>query len=378
MILIRGRIACIPLARFNWRLSDGIPLLEDCKNFFEYHLSPELATAYQSFWDNENGIQDKFASYWKVLAKQFKDSEYIIGYDIWNEPWTGNLWEDVRAWWPGYSDHYQILPFYRKMDKEIRTVNPNFISMFESAPFPNTMPFFGGKVIGGFTETPAGSQYLDRQAFNMHSYCCAARYDVCAKGEPQLVDALGICVDFHKHKIVKHKQQAADLGIPFIVTEFGACSSSLACYHEMKNVVSAAEESLVSWLYWNYKPYGDFTTTADSKYEGMFLPSGEPQEYKLKALTVTYIQSYQGDPIISKFNPVDVSYVSKFVYDPKVEEASVLYLHKEVFYANGFVVVISDDVGKNVECEKEEEGNYIYFKIARSERFNVTVSVTKK
>lgn len=369
--LLRMVGACIPLKTFHWRYDEeGLPLIEDCRvGFLKFHQSPELTTIYNSFYQNENNIQDKFASFWKTVAAKFKDNPYVIGYDLWNEPWPGDLWSDLRSMWPGHADHSQVLPFFRKLDKEIRSVHPDYISFFEPVPFPDTMPLFGGQVLGGLTETPAGKDYLDKQVLNLHSYCCQARADACAYGEPSLADAKDLCTKFHKSKMKSNVKNAKSLGVPYIVTEFGACSNSEACYYEMKGFVEAAEENLVSWTYWMYKPYGDHTTTASEHTEGMFLDTGLPQQFKVKALTRTYIQSYQGEPLKSHFNNDTFDYFGQFIYNPLINAPTVVYANTDEFYTNGYDVVVTDADGRPVHIEGGDtyytngQPNYYSFKI---------------
>jgi len=57
--------------------------------FFKYG-EPAVCQAFQSFWDNEQGIQDHFIMAWQEVATRFADNPAVVGYDIINEPWFGN------------------------------------------------------------------------------------------------------------------------------------------------------------------------------------------------------------------------------------------------------------------------------------------------
>lgn len=74
----------------------GLPLIEDCtKHSFEgYYTSPEVAAAFDAFYRNENGVFDKFLKFWDHVSTRFADSEYVIGYDLLNEPWPANLYHN--------------------------------------------------------------------------------------------------------------------------------------------------------------------------------------------------------------------------------------------------------------------------------------------
>ena len=48
---------------------------------------------YQNFYNNHAGAIDKLAKVWEFIAKEFKHEENVIGYNILNEPWAGNVYK---------------------------------------------------------------------------------------------------------------------------------------------------------------------------------------------------------------------------------------------------------------------------------------------
>ena len=370
--------ACIPLSKHKWKYEkNGLPRLEDCVagSFIDYHKAPELMTVYDSFFKNENGVLDSFVNFWKFVAKKFKGRKNVLGYDLWNEPWASNLWIDLKSLIPGYVDNHILSEFYAKIDEGIAEIDPDYTMLFEPIPFPDTLPLFGGFALDTFSKTPVDNT-IRKQMFNVHSYCCAADQNICKDGEPKLSDAKK-CSEFHDRKLKKNKQQAKDIGVPVIITEFGACSASEACYQEMLGFEKAADKYLTSWAYWMYKAYHDHTTTAPQNQEGIFNEDGTLQSYKEKALSRTYIQYYQGVPLEIFFNDETNEFMAKFKYDGRIEEPSVLYLNKELNYNKGYQLDITDEKGNKIEeVSVEDNGNYINFKINRSKDEDLTVKVT--
>ena len=370
--------ACIPLSKHKWKYEkNGLPRLEDCVagSFIDYHKAPELMTVYDSFFKNENGVLDAYVNFWKFVAKKFKGRKNVLGYDLWNEPWASNLWIDLKSLIPGYVDNHILSEFYAKIDEGIAEIDPDYTMLFEPIPFPDTLPLFGGFALDTFSKTPVDNT-IRKQMFNVHSYCCAADQNICKDGEPKLSDAKK-CSEFHDRKLKKNKQQAKDIGVPVIITEFGACSASEACYQEMLGFEKAADKYLTSWAYWMYKAYHDHTTTAPQNQEGIFNEDGTLQSYKEKALSRTYIQYYQGVPLEIFFNDETNEFMAKFKYDGSIEEPSVLYLNKELNYNKGYQLDITDEKGNKIEeVSVEDNGNYINFKINRSKDEDLTVKVT--
>jgi aryl-phospho-beta-D-glucosidase BglC (GH1 family) len=46
---------------------------------------------------------NKFATYWKKVAAAFKGNKYVIAYELMNEPWPGNMYENPLVMVPGLS-----------------------------------------------------------------------------------------------------------------------------------------------------------------------------------------------------------------------------------------------------------------------------------
>jgi hypothetical protein len=151
------------------------------------------------------------------------------------------------------------------------------------------------------------------------------------------------------------------------LTEFGACSDSKACYNEILSVVKITEENFISWSYWNYKPYGDHTTSAIKivDKEGIFNLNGTVQYIKEKSLSRSYIQYYQGYPIsFNYFDDSDTDFESEFIYNDNITEGTILYFNKEFFYQKGFSLKVFDDKGNLVDGEfKVFDENYIDIKL---------------
>ena len=373
---------CIPLSTNKWNYDDnGLPKISDCVkgSFIDYHKSPELQSIYNSFFLNQNGVLDAFANFWKILAKKFKGRKNIIGYDLWNEPWTANLWSDIHSLIPGYIDDKLVAPMYAKLNKAIEEVDKDYTLFYQPVPFPDTLPLFGGIPLSTFSKPPVDPNKRP-QVFNVHNYCCAANQNICASGEPSLESTESQCPKFHMSKMKKNKEQALSNLAGIIVTEFGACSSSLACYKEMLSFMKAADKYMVSWAYWMYKAYNDHTTTASQNSEGIFNKNGTIQYYKEKALSRTYVMHYQGYPISLNFDDESKVMKSKFILDNSIKKPCVIYANKDFNYPNGYVVNVYNDEEEILDVNVTYiNNNYIeVFVSSKKENVIVNIDVTPK
>ena len=360
---------CKTLDDFGFRTDEnGLPLIEDCvkHNFADYHYIAGFSASYRNFYQNKANIQDKFVEFWKTVVTRFKGNKYVLGYDLWNEPAPGGVMEDIKNMIPGRPDIKDILPVYRKVDTELRKIDPNYILFFENTPVPDTLPIFGGIFLGSMSEKPAGDEVP--QVYNFHTYCCLSGTDTCAHGEATYEKSISVCPTFHRKQLDKEIKTATNLNVPMFLTEFGACSDSKACYNEILSVIKITEENFISWSYWNYKPYGDHTTSAIEmvSYEGIYNDDGTVQNIKEKGLSRAYVMYYQGKPIDFKYETdSDTNFETSFEYHKNITEPSVLYYNKDFFYKNGYEIKVIDDntkedlVKNNKVTLDKSKANYI-------------------
>jgi hypothetical protein len=160
---------------------------------------------------------------------------------------------------------------------------------FEPAQFPDELP---GIVFNlGFTKPPGGEIGSPNYVLNDHTYCCQLSPSICeATGEPQ-PDTADKCYNWHKKRVGTRSSDAKKLGIPLIISEFGACMDSDNCAREIDQVAEVCDQELASWAYWEFKPFHDLTTSAGNRSEGFYNNDGSLQVSKVKALTRTYVKS---------------------------------------------------------------------------------------
>jgi endoglycosylceramidase len=145
------------------------PELKAClKNpFFKYYFSQAASSSFQSLYDNVDGIQDSFAAFWKTVASYFKSNPHVIGYELLNEPWPGNIFQDFGLLaQPGKSDVQNLAPMYEKLAAAIRSVDDDKIIFFEPTVTDEVFLAYLG-----LTQVPGGSVYNNRSVLSYHVYC---------------------------------------------------------------------------------------------------------------------------------------------------------------------------------------------------------------
>ena len=76
--------------------SEGYPTKASClkNNFPTYYMTYEVEDAFDNLFANWNGIGDAFANMWAHVAARVSSYPNLLGYEIINEPWIGNLFKD--------------------------------------------------------------------------------------------------------------------------------------------------------------------------------------------------------------------------------------------------------------------------------------------
>ena len=100
---------------------------------------------------------------------------------------------------------------------------------FEPTPVPDEVGILAGYVFPvGFEVPPGGEIGSPYHVLNDHTYCCQLSMSECANGEPQIADA-DKCLTWHNKRISQRSKDATRLGLPLMITEFGACLSEGPC-----------------------------------------------------------------------------------------------------------------------------------------------------
>ena len=68
---------CTPMASYDFATDEnGLPYISECQKheFMNYYTSPEVASSFASFYDNENGVFDLFLEFWDLVSKRFANN----------------------------------------------------------------------------------------------------------------------------------------------------------------------------------------------------------------------------------------------------------------------------------------------------------------
>ena len=260
--------------------------------------------------------------------------------------------------------------------------------MFEPGQFPDMIGLGTEAVVWhlGFTKPPGGEIGSANHVLNDHTYCCQLGANVCAAtGEPSAADAPR-CLDLHEKRIGTRDQDARKLGIPLIMSEFGACMDGQSCVTEVTQVTDVADQHLAGWAYWEFKTYKDLTTSAGTRSEGFYNFDGTLQEPKVKALTRSYVKAAQGTTKSMNFDTETGHFEAIVQLDLSIEKPTLIHAHQDAtvdysWYPYGINVNIeSVDTNTTVKATTTQVGNELQVMVHQQELdgAKVRISITPK
>jgi endoglycosylceramidase len=228
-----------------------------------------LGAASQRLYSNEDGLADKMGLMWQQVAGAFKGHPAVIGYELINEPWLGevplNLNElDPLAnplywdlWFSGVADKKNMAPLYDVVANSIRQVDNDTTIFFE--------PASGGSIIDaqvGFVNGPGGQSY-DQAGLNVlsyHTYCPLIQADVPipSNGSNAILAwlwkelTLDICKRITDDQFTTRQREVQRLGVGAVLSEFGAIPHTHAAADDMVKTLDAIDKVMHSWTFWEH------------------------------------------------------------------------------------------------------------------------------
>ena len=63
---------------------------------------------------------NSWGGFWSTVADYFKEDDNILGYELMNEPWAGDVYADPGLILPTIADKKNLQPAYDYLNKAIR------------------------------------------------------------------------------------------------------------------------------------------------------------------------------------------------------------------------------------------------------------------
>ncbi|KAJ1471063.1 glycoside hydrolase superfamily [Baffinella frigidus] len=181
----------------------GIPSAGDCEKhaWSQFYFSEAASTAFQALYDNKDGLLDSWAAMWAHVAGAFKGESHILGAELINEPWAGDVIHRPTLLLPKIADLKNFQPAYDKLAAALQAI---------WAVDPERLVFFAGITWddrgSGFTHAPGGAEVAARSVYCYHYY----EYP----SGPQVANTSA-------YHVTTQTAEAIRLGTGAMLTEFG-------------------------------------------------------------------------------------------------------------------------------------------------------------
>lgn len=326
--------------------------LKKLSSWSDGYLTDAVGKAFQGIYDNYAASLSCLVQFWEIIADNFKTFENVLGYELMNEPWAGDIYSYPSLLLPGVAGKKNLQQMYNVLGNKIRQQDENTLIFYE----PVTWGIFSNRSnIGtGFSQVPGGPNFKNRSVLSYHFYCWLL----------QAQDA-HITYPFFKREICHALAQTAfqtiqkdikKLGGGSFLTEFGLCgpdgNNKSTTTVECNFVMSTADKYLQSWTYWGFTNVQIFNFTWQ----------------EMAPFSRVYVTALAGDPLKMYFNIT--TKIFTLTYIPNVQSKSV---QTEIFvpkrhYNKGFLLVKP----KVVHCYFNRITSILFV-----DTYNVTISKVK-
>lgn len=273
------------------------------------NIDPTVIASWKNFWEYKDYkfLQDHYVNAWLKLVERFKDNPCVIGYDLMNEPWPGDL---VKAFVTGEFERNELPALYNRLIPAIRKLDPNKYIFFEPLPAPVT---FGAPTnLPKMVDDIADPKLV--MAPHMYPYSLHEGGPYTAKDEKNLKDW-----ERERKKDVRFQGN-----IPLVCGEFGVSPSSEGFDRFLTEALGMLDRNQWHWTYWSNDKGGWSPTNGD----GTETPICNHLVRAFPKATAGRIKSFSYEPVSKVF---EMTYVN----NPSITQPTEIFI-PERHYPNGY------------------------------------------
>jgi endoglycosylceramidase len=323
------------------------PLKESTLNstsVFASYITEACGFAFQCLYDNVNRFNDHFQQYWTIVSRAFANNTAILGYEILNEPWPGDIYANPLLFLPGVAGTLNLMKLYDKTYETIRKHDSDGLIFYEPVTWGVLLKgyYFGT----GFTRPPGSDPHTT--VLSWHYYCWLlnfAQNPLTENGTyPQFdrvaCDNIQLEISYSAVKL----DEIALGGGPSFQTEFGICAfpvnpsndESQLNTDECESILNAADRYLQSWTYWDSIFY--HKTKKNNKEKTI--------DELVNVFSRVYPQATNGMPLKLYFNTTTKYFFYSYMlnksgsHDVAVVPTEI-FVPQHVYYPFGFSVNVS-------------------------------------
>jgi endoglycosylceramidase len=281
---------------------NGFPTPQSLCSSIDWSLSytsVAVSNAFGRLYNNYDSLGDALAAYWRKLASEYTEATNVVGYDLLNEPWVGDIWADPTLLVPGVADHKVIEGLLNRVAEQIRTVDNDTLIWFEGSTLD---------ILSGFNNAPLGDGSKSVQSFHYYS--------------PPQVGPISTTLS-------NRRTDNERLGTAGVLTELTFWMGDDTQMQDLADAMSATDANMVSWIGWAY----------ENLYNGT---SGQPYPELEMHYSRAYPAAVAGTPNMFGFDESSATLKLQFTSDTNINAPTEIILPASMF-PHGYNVQVSPD-----------------------------------
>eukprot|EP01038_Epipyxis_sp_PR26KG_P011127 gene11127-14934_t len=324
---------------YKTRADDGFPTRQDCAKheWASYYNTRAASSAFENLYTNED-ILSKWGQFWSKVASQFNnednDNNNILGYELINEPFAGDIFSNPKLYLPSYADSHRLLPAYDSLVDSIRLVDQETLVLFAAVTWDDVVPVGFSRPPGGMNESyrsVLAYHYYEPPQYNMKVYFDQRNRDL------NRLEVGGMLTEFERPQANENKND------PFYST------------------ADMADHHLLSWTMWEYKSFCKETNeTIHSNSQSAAFGScktgygeqliwdeyGNQNMVASKKLARSYAQKTSGIITHMSFNTSSSDFSLEFMIDVNImsKYPTEIFVHQSLHYPNGMQIKIESKI----------------------------------
>eukprot|EP01130_Rhizamoeba_saxonica_P014577 TRINITY_DN6383_c0_g1_i1.p1 TRINITY_DN6383_c0_g1~~TRINITY_DN6383_c0_g1_i1.p1 ORF type:complete len:292 (-),score=53.49 TRINITY_DN6383_c0_g1_i1:33-908(-) len=262
-------------------------------------------------------MRDDFVRFWSESSKRWSNNPNILGYELINEPFAGDVFQNPDLYLPGIAGNKNLQPLYHYLQEGIRKFDQDTLVFYEPVVWGM---LFDQKIAGsGFSQVPGGAEYKNRSVFSYHYYC----------------DSFGGDQQICNNLILPDIMLAVDgdlrtLGGSSFMTEFGGpdCQNAV---EPCVRVMEIADKHLQSWSLWK-----GINQILQPNFKNI--------------LSRTYATATAGRPISMKFDQITKEFNYCFIIDEAVNQnaPTEIFVQFEQNYSEGASIKVTSNISYKI------------------------------
>jgi endoglycosylceramidase len=212
-----------------------------------YFTAPVQAS-FDRLWDNRDGLQDRLAAFFAMLAERWRDNPMVIGFEPINEPMPGRR---GLINYEGY--HRELYGYYERVARAVQAADPAYLIFADICAIENT----------GTINTRRRRPEIPNLVLAPHYYDLGTFGASLAPGGDRWIMAKGIG---------RHLKLARNWNVPVLLTEYGVSPANPDAPIYIAKLYGIFDQQLLSGTFWEASRSELLWNFEDTS---IFTPSGE-------------------------------------------------------------------------------------------------------